>query len=152
MNALCEAANKIEVGMEFRELYAITQSNFKKYDLNNDWTKVDTDPAGTNLGHTVPWSYEDPTMDELSILEKGNQLEINNIIRYKRLYVNKLERFKIPNNIAFTLEARLDNNFGNGTTLPNSFFHLMILMQDGKREVLSDFDRVKSAVMTPLLL
>ncbi len=140
LSALERSSEYAEEGMEFRELHDLSQKVFEELGLTNARTITWTDAIGTNLGHTVPWSYEAPTENELAILRAGEGAARNDLISRRRVFVNRLETFKIPKNVAFTLEARLEN--ASDLTLPNTFFHLIISFQNGVRTISSDFNEV----------
>jgi hypothetical protein len=140
LTALERSSECAEEGMEFRELHDLSQKVFMDSGLHNARTITWTDAVGTNLGHTVPWSYEEPTDDERAILNAAEADARIDLISKKRLFINRLETFKIPKNIAFTLEARLENT--SDPVLPNSFFHLVIAFKNGVRTVSSNFNEV----------
>lgn len=119
LSLLEEVADFINSGMEFREIHEFAQQLFQKNKVNNHRTIVYNDPAGTNLGHTVPWTYENPTAEEEVIINEGNIETLKNLISKKRIYVNAIEKFKVPPTIAFTLEARLEDS--QNLNLPNAF-------------------------------
>jgi hypothetical protein len=141
---ICQAAEKIEQGMELREIYGVAKGLFKANGLNNNRTTTDTDPFGTNLGHTVPFTYEPPTRDEAVLISSRDQSRMNDLIRQKRLFINGAEKFKIPANIALTFEARLDDDAD--TSLPNCFYHLLVTFIDGRRKIFADFEAAAKAV------
>lgn len=140
LNVLEDAAELAQVGMEFRELHDLSQRLFKENELHNSRTITWTDKVGTNLGHTIPWSYELPSPEELSIIDGERLSDLRNLISRKRVNVNRLERFKIPGSIAFTLEARLESAVD--PTMPNVFYHLIITFQNGNKATLSNFNEV----------
>jgi hypothetical protein len=144
LKALEQAAEFAQVGMEFRELHDSAQKSFKENNLHNHRTVTWTDTVGTNLGHTIPWSYEEPTSEEQRIISGNSLNDLRNLISNKRVNVNKNEQFKIPANIAFTLEARLESMLD--VSLPNIFFHLIITFKNGHKKVLSNFNNVFSAL------
>jgi hypothetical protein len=111
--------------------------------LNNNRTITYTDKVKTNIGHTVPWSYEDPTPEELSIINGTDFDKLKNLISSKRINLNEKEDFKIPPTIAFTTEFRAESN--KDPHLPNASFHLIVSFVDGKKEVLGGFNTVFQA-------
>ncbi len=144
LRALEQSADLAKVGMEFRELHDFTQRLFKENGLHNHRTVTWTDTVGTNLGHTVPWSYEEPTAEEQRIIAGQSLNDLRNLISNKRINVNRNERFKIPANIAFTLEARLERL--EDPAMPNTFFHLIITFKNGRKKIVSNFNGVFSVV------
>lgn len=144
LKTLEQAADLAQVDMQFRELHDLTQQLFKGNDLHNARTVAWTDTVGTNLGHTIPWSYEEPTAEEQRIINGSSLDDLRKLISNKRVNVNRIERFKIPLNIAFTLEARLESSVD--PTLPNIFFHLIITFKNGDKKILVNFNEVFSVL------
>lgn len=144
LNTLEQTADLAQIGMEFRELHDLAQQLFKDNNLHNARTVTRTDPVGTNLGHTIPWSYEEPTADEQKIIDGGPLQDLQNLISNKRIHINRIERFKIPLNIAFTLEARLESLVD--CVMPNTYFHLIIIFKNGNKKILTNFNEVFSAL------
>lgn len=138
LSLLEKVADYAEVGMQFRDIHEYAQNIFSKEGVNNRRTVTHTDPLGTNLGHTIPWSYEDPTPAELSMINGENFEKLKNLISKKRLYINKIETFVIPGDIAFTCEVRLEDS--NNKKLPNVFFHLIVVFKDGKKTIHTNFN------------
>jgi hypothetical protein len=140
LNVLEQALGQIEVTMEMREIHDLTKKIIAQHHLTNARTVTWTDKVGTNLGHTIPWSYEEPNRDEVTIIKSKDIAKISDLISNKRINVNRLEKFKIPKTIAFTLEARLESL--EDPLLPNVFFHLIACFQDGKKTVLANFNEL----------
>lgn len=133
-----------EVGMEFREIHEYAQKIFLKASVNNDRTVTHTDKVGTNIGHTIPWTYENPTESEIKIIKSRNFEKLKDLISRKRINVNSEEKFRIPENIAFTNEIRLEDS--NDPSLPLVFFHLTVLFRNGKKSIGSNFNPVFKAL------
>ncbi|MBM3257041.1 MAG: M24 family metallopeptidase [Candidatus Liptonbacteria bacterium] len=132
-----DAAALAEVGMSFRELFAAAMQHFASQWRVIGWMTTNHDPLKTNLGHTVPGSYGEP-------ISFGNSFEeVRETIRSKRVYINELETFKIPESCAFTFEARLMNP--EMPELPNVFVHLMVTFSNGEKKILSNFDGIFKA-------
>jgi len=133
-----KAAKFAQVGMEFRELHEQAQKLFAKEALNNGRTVTYADEVGTNLGHTIPWTYEDPIESEQAVIS-GNSFErLKNLISSKRVNLNSQETFRTPENIVFTFEARLEDS--NDSQMPSVFYHLLVLFKEGKQEIISGFE------------
>jgi hypothetical protein len=143
LNVMERAADLAQVGMEFRELHRLTQRLFKDAELHNARTITWTDKVGTNLGHTIPWSFEMPNPSERQIIDAGNLTSLKDVISKKRINVNNVEQFKIPENIAFTLEARLESS--TDPKMPNTFYHLIIAFQNSKKSIHSNFNQIFTA-------
>ena len=67
-----------EVGMEFRELFNYAQRQIDDLNLRNETSSTASGTA--NIGHTVPWSYQEYSEEAKQCLERGSLLEIRNII------------------------------------------------------------------------
>ena len=143
LNVLEIATEHAQIGMQFCELHDFAQKLFAENGLTNARTVTWTDKVGTNLGHTIPWSYEEPDDQEQKIITGQDFQKLSQLISEKRVNVNRLEHFKIPDNIAFTLEARLESL--EDPLLPNVFYHLIITYKEGKKTVLSNFNKVFDA-------
>jgi len=144
LNVLERACEYAEVGMEFRELHELAQHLFEEAGLHNARTVTWTDKVGTNLGHTIPWSYEAPSQTEMQLISSGTLSDLRSLISNKRINVNRIERFRIPENIAFTLEARLES--ASDPTMPNTFYQLIATFQNGVRRVCANFNEIFAAL------
>lgn len=129
-------AERAEPGMRMRDLFDIAMEDvFKKGGRHIGWMSTTHDPQQVNLGHTAPGSYGE-------LLPSGSFEEVREAIRTRRLYINAVEEFRIPDTCAFTVEARLTDA---SEEMPNTFFHLIVLFEDGKRRILSGFDEMFEA-------
>jgi hypothetical protein len=144
LGAMEEALEQIAVNMEFHQIHDTAQKIFKTRHLTNERTIVFHGKTGTNLGHTVPWSYEVPTSDEQDIINAGDFVALKTMISGKRITVNSSETFKIPETIAFTFEARLEDS--ENPKIPNVFFHYIVTFQEGKKEIFANFNEIFATV------
>ena len=138
LEVIKKAAEFADVKMEFRELHNHAQKLFAKASLNNDRTVTYADSVGTNLGHAIPWTHKDPTESEQAIISGSSFEKLKNLISSKRVNVNSRENFKIPENIVFTFEARLEDS--NDLQMPSVFYHLLVAFKEGEREIISGFE------------
>ena len=129
-----------EVGMEFREIHDVAQKLLSEEKLSNARTLTYTDTVGTNIGHTIPWTYENPTLEEEEIIKNGDFETLKNLISKKRVNLNKEESFKIPNTIAFTVELRIEDPVD--PAVPNIYFHLIVSFKNGVKNVVANFSEV----------
>ena len=143
LSVLETVAEQAQIGMEFRELYHFAQKLFTRNGLTNARTITWTDKVGTNIGHTVPWSYEEPDGLEQEIIQDKNFAKLSQIISEKRINLNRFEHFKIADDIAFTVEARLESL--EDPLLPNVFYHMIVTYKNGKKKVLTNFNKVFDA-------
>ena len=140
---LFEATKYAKVGMEFRELYTHCIELFQNKGKKIGWMTTVNDTSKTNLGHTVPGSFE-------SDFRRSDSFEeVKNSITSKRIYVNAEEKFKIPPTCAFTLEARLTDL---EEKLPNVFFHFIVTFSDGEKKVLTNFNKIFNVAEMPYML
>ncbi|HEU0085828.1 MAG TPA: hypothetical protein VFQ59_02615 [Candidatus Paceibacterota bacterium] len=132
---ILDIAKHAEVGMDFEELCNYAKDTFEQKNKTKNWIKLFHHPLSENsinIGHTVPGSFEKD-------LDFGNNFEeIRENIRTKRIYINSGERFVIPETCAFTIEARLADR--ENENLPNTFFHFIVTFENGKKEILNNFD------------
>lgn len=122
---LNDVAASISVGIEFRELYRLANICFSDAQLFNEATASRSDPAGTNIGHTIPYSFADDSPPHLR-----QDAEIPSMIAAKRKFISSAEVFSVPENGAFTLEARLRSKVDN--SLPNVLVHKIITIRRGR--------------------
>ncbi len=144
LEVLEKIAEFAEVGMEFGEVCRQSQKLLEQYGLARSPIILQSSVTQYNIGHTVPWSYEDPTEEEQKIIEGGNFNEIKNLISRKRIYLNPEEKFKIPPTIAFTTEIRIKSE--QDITLPNTYFHMIVCFKNGQKKILGNFNPVFKAL------
>lgn len=143
-NVLQEIFDFIQPGMMFSHTYNLAEDVFKKYNVTNEVVSV-TDPAGNNIGHTIPYSDNDWLNEELTIIKSQNTpwKTIKNMISKKRVFVNSAEKTKCKNGMAFTLEPRLTDR--KDPSIPMASFHTIVLIKEnGEKELLTGFDKIFS--------
>jgi len=127
------SALRAEEGMTFRELYHQVIDLCAASGFENEAYSI-TDSRGTNVGHTLPWTYEALSPDERGIFESGALTERQRLISEKRIFVNDSSVFRIASPVAFTMEPKL----GRGD-LPPLSFHLTVVFENGQRHLLAGF-------------
>lgn len=135
-----EVLEQIQHGMKFLDIFACTQEVFKENELTNEGMMTILDPLGNNLGHTIPWSYEEQTQEEKTVLATGDMEQMKDVISKKRVFINQAEELEIAETFASTFEARLRNT--TNPEVPNIFFHYIVTFVDGKKEVLGGFNPI----------
>jgi len=128
-------AKHAEVGMKFSDLYKFALNSFEsEFKFIGEMTTSSDPNLGINLGHTVPGSFEkDFTF--------GNSFdEIKDTIRTKRVYINEVENFEIPETCAFTVEARLEDL--KNPELPKAYFHFIVCFDRGEKTILKNFENI----------
>jgi hypothetical protein len=128
--------------MKLSEIYAHGNKLLRKNKLVNIIYSI-SDPTNTNIGHTVPFSYEDLTVQEKKILKSGkkNWEKICEMISKRRKFVNSVESLKINSPMAVTIEPR--SKIKNKKESPLISFHaIMLFKENGKKELLTNYDRI----------
>lgn len=125
--ATLHIARHARPGMMFNELYGHAISHGIHMGLSADNVESATDIAGVNIGHSVPFSFEDSAP-----LPPPN--ETKEQIRKSRIFINAEEKFMIKKNMAFTLEPR----FSSGG-MPGVLFHMTIIFKDGQRHICHNY-------------
>ncbi len=132
-DAMLAAADLAQVGMRFNDLYTLAMKTFVDHGLTIGWMTTEHDATkGVNLGHTIPGSYGEP-------LPSGDFEETKEAIRSRRIYINPVELFEIPETCAFTFESRLTDM---SLTQPNVFFHMVVSFSGGERKTITGFDGI----------
>ncbi len=137
-----EIAEFIQVGMPFSEVYTFALATIKHNKLFNHVTST-TDPAGQDIGHTIPASYEDWTDEETKLLESGQEQweEIKNMISQKRKFISLEEKLTFQKGMAVTIEPRLTDK--NNPDISMASFHTILLIhKNGVKELLTNFDPI----------
>jgi len=141
----CLAINKIvfeyiKIGMSFSEIYHFTINQAKKSGMVNNIVSK-TDPAGVDVGHTIPASYENWSEEELHILKKREWKTIKDMISKKRKFVSPKETLTCQPDMAMTLEPRLVSS--DDPEMPLTSFHTIVTFdKSGKKRLLTNFDDI----------
>ncbi len=136
-------AEYAEVGMSFGELNSYCRKLMTECGYNIPYWVSTTDKLIHNIGHTVPWSYEEPSEEEQRII-KGHDFQLlKDTISKKRIFLNAGEEFKIPKTICFTVEIRAEDKAR--PHLPATYSHLMVAFKDGKKQIIGGFDPILQA-------
>lgn len=129
-------------GMTFSDIFNFADSLITKKGLRNNIVSI-TNPDGVNIGHTIPASYENWNKKELKILKNANSdwTTFKDLISNKRRFLSRSERLKIVPGMGFTLEPALKNIADD--TIPMTMFHqAAFFKKDGKKELLTNFDKI----------
>ena len=137
-----QVLDRSQVGMTFADLTTFANDLFIKFGLSNEVISItDKSSSGVNIGHTIPASYEDWMTEELAVFQSNDWQQILKIISNKRKFLNTVEPLPIKNGMAFTIEQRLTKP--NNPSIPMSSFHTIALIhQDGKKELLTNFEQI----------
>lgn len=127
-------AERAEVGMSLSALYSAAMRIFENQSRAVRWMTTTHDPLKINLGHTIPGSFEknSPHGDSFETAKAA--------IHSRRIYVNAVEEFQIPETCALSVEARLVDVSEPG--LPNVCVHYIVTFLNGAKRILANFDPV----------
>lgn len=128
-------ARAAEPGMRMADLYVRAMDLVRARGLDNAITST-SDPAGTNIGHTIPWSSAEdgPAPRDLPFLE------LREAVRAGRRFLSPAEGALLPETVAFTVEPRL-----SAPGLPQMWFHVTVLMACGEKRLATGFAPVLEA-------
>jgi len=136
--AILAIAKHAEVGMKFSGLCAFASNSFENKFRTTRWTTKSSPNTNMNLGHTIPGSFEN------NFIFGETYEEIKEAIRTKRIQVNEVENFQIPETCAFTIESRLED--ANDPNMPSSYFHFIVCFDKGKKTILENYSQIFSTV------
>ncbi len=132
---ILKMAEHAEVGMKFCDLYHFAVSSFESdYKIIGEMVTSSDPNLGINLGHTLPGSFED------NFVFGETFEEVRDTIRTKRIYINEVENFIIPETCAFTVEARLEDV--EKPELPKIYFHFIVCFDKGQKTILKNFENI----------
>lgn len=137
-----EIFSQVKAGKEFSEVSNYANKILDNYGFENGVLSL-SDPAKTNIGHTIPFSYENMTSEEKKVLDNGDKdwETTKNMIAKKRKFVSSIESFKITKGMGFTLEPRPYITSDN--KIPRVWYHAIVLIKEnGEKELLTNFDEI----------
>lgn len=138
-SAILEIAQHAQVGMKFPELCEFANNSFQGKFSMTKWATVNYNKEhSTNLGHTIPGSFED------NFTFGSSFEEIKESIKTKRIAFAETENFEIPKTCAFTVETRLSDI--SNPDLPTVYFHFIVCFDNGKKTILENFSEIFEAV------
>ena len=138
LDVTARVAHYAEVGMELRELFHYAVKEIAKANLRNETSSTGT--GVSNIGHTVPWSYEAYPPDVKQVLASGPEAEVGHAISVRRVSINDSASLKIGPNMAFTIEPQVASSQG-----PLCSYHLIVCFSGGERTVISNFEPIFNA-------
>lgn len=134
---LSELIESIQIGTSFKQLYDSVINRLQKEGLRN-YVMSTTDPAGMDIGHTVPFISDVPSQQLIDSVSKGNESNIHKLINKARRFISAQEDFIISQNCAFTFEPRII--VSDGKKMPMFSLHTIIQFVQGVKIILSNFD------------
>lgn len=138
--------NQIEVGMQLSNITGRGKELLAKENLFSELASP-SDPTGTNIGHTIPFSYEGPTEEEQKTINGADKdwSHLKELIRAKRKFLNEIETFSVKPGMAFTLEPRPQSV--SDPKPPMVWFHSLVLIDEkGKKQLLTNFAKIFSLI------
>ena len=132
----------VKIGQKFSEIAKFANKLITRKGFTNNILSTN-DPQSTNIGHTIPATYEDWTTNEKNIILQGDQEweKVCYLISNKRVFLNEAQDFKIQAPMAFTIEPRLRLN--NRPNLPSAWSHSIVFFdKNGAKELLMGFDKI----------
>ncbi len=147
--SVLEIFQAIEVGMKFKDIAKLGKRILASRGLSSMLSSP-SDPTGTNIGHSLVGIIPEWTEDELKMAETDWD-SFKELIRTKRIFINEIEEFEVKPGMAFTLEPRPESLIDS--SLPMVYFHIVVLIQeDGKKELLNEFGEIFKLVGMDYLL
>lgn len=122
-----------EVGMELRELFHYAQRLIGDAGLTNHASS--TGSRQLNVGHTIPWTYEDYSDPARRCLQHGVAQDVRELIRSHRVSINESATLRIQPTMAFTVEPQIAS-----PTDPLCSFHVIVAFSEGRKDVFHSFE------------
>jgi hypothetical protein len=130
-------------GKRFSDIAVFAKTRMDKYGLTNLIDSV-TDESVHNIGHTIPFVYEELRDAELAVLSLGqsNWDCLKDMISKKRIFVNEKETFTVKPGCAFTIEPRPYSGDNPAVAVPLSFHTTVLYGLNGDKKLLTNFDEI----------
>ncbi|MCL5970915.1 MAG: hypothetical protein M1450_05465, partial [Patescibacteria group bacterium] len=86
-------------------------------------------------------SFEEFSPEEKETIKINNWVEIKDLISKKRVFINETEQETLEPGMAITMEPRL--TLAGNPDIPMASYHTIILIKEnGEKELLTDFDEI----------
>jgi hypothetical protein len=131
-------ASFAEVGMELRELFNYAQRQIELADLSNQTSSTKSGMA--NIGHTIPWTYEEYPEEVKQRLILGNEREIRDLISNARISINDSAAFRIQPTMALTVEPQIAS-----ASAPLCSYHVIVAFSEAKKITSPSFESLFKA-------
>ncbi len=131
--------NAISIGMTFSQIHKKSTELMLNYGLVNNVYST-TDKSLINIGHTIPFIDRNLNKEEQDNIMSEDPDKIHKVISQARTFMNQDTDDQISENCAFTIEPRITSI--SDKTLPMCSFHMIVQFNDGKKEVLRNFDGI----------
>ncbi len=133
-------SRSVEVGQKLSDVYSVAQQIIANEGLVNKVTST-TDISGVNIGHTIPASYEDWTVEEMSLIDSGGFEGIKKMLSGKRVFINNVSDTTVKSGMAFTIEPRM--KLKSDPAVPQASYHTVCVVKpDGTVELLENFNEL----------
>lgn len=136
--ALCgQVFEEVKVGMQLKEIYSIAGDFIAKEGFVQDVQTITDKKGASNIGHTIPASYEEWKKDEWETICFGEWGKAKDVISKKRRFINNIEELKVKNGFALVIEIRPINP--NNLEIPMPTNHAICLIhKNGSKELLTN--------------
>ncbi|HEX3732312.1 MAG TPA: M24 family metallopeptidase [Mycobacteriales bacterium] len=132
--ATSRIAEEVRLGIAFRQLYGRAMEILREHNLVNDIYSTH-DGSQTNIGHTVPWSYETIRRNERLVLAGGSPQQVADLVSGRRRFISPTETLEITQDMVLTIEPR-----PRRPGLPPAWFHLVVGFERGRRIIVTEFE------------
>ncbi len=142
--AIKETFEGLHEGMQLKDAASLGHDILMKKGLLSNLVST-SDPAGSNIGHTIPFTESEITPDERLLIrnfQPGASWQlVSDVLSKRRKFLNNLESLPISRGLAFTIEPRPQST--TDITVPMAYFHtIAVFHEDGRKELLTGFDEV----------
>jgi hypothetical protein len=127
-----------EVGMELRELFNYAQRQIEGAHLSNQTSSTRSGTA--NIGHTIPWTYEEYSDEAKRYLEQGSACDMRDVISKARVSINDSATLCIQPTMAFTVEPQIASS-----TAPLCSYHVIVAFSEAKKITSPSFESLFKA-------
>lgn len=133
-----DIAERAAIGMPFAALYADAVNHMQQRGYANHIVSA-TDPAGTNIGHTVPHTETGRTPRDVLGDVEADKLSAG--ISAARVFVSPVETRPIEPGVVLTIEPRM-----SAPGLPTVGFHFLVAFHEGgSSEVIDELQPAEDA-------
>lgn len=129
----------VKPGIKVKHLYQQANRIFQKAGLINKVFST-TDPAGVDIGHSVPGTIRPYSKEELKVFQGKDWSKACQIISKKRIFINQKEDYVLKPGDCFTLEPSLIDP--QRPNLPRVLFHTIIIIKENGCEIMENFKEI----------
>lgn len=128
------------VGMKFADIAKYSSELYQENNVINI-VESSTDIIGTNIGHTIPSTDKNWAIQEKKIFKNVSWEKTCKLISNRRIFLNESEKTILTNGMAITIEPRPRSAVDS--SIPMVSFHTIgLFRKDGKKEWLTNFDKI----------